>query len=100
MAGGARSPWFEPRCQFDCGLAAFTAGPGVGLADWFGTLGAGGWMPAAWRDEWHPRWLQTKNIPWPAVPVETRHWAHGSRSVIPDGHRRSIHDDGAAACWQ
>ena len=51
MAGGARSPWFEPRCQFDCGLAAFTAGPGAGLADWFDMFDAGGWIPGLWRVE-------------------------------------------------
>jgi len=49
LAGGARSPWFEPRCQFDYGLAVFLAGPGAGLADWFDTFGTGGWIPGLWR---------------------------------------------------
>jgi len=48
MTGGARSPWFEPRCQFDCGLAVPMAGAGADLAGWLGALGAGGLAFASW----------------------------------------------------
>jgi len=99
LAGGARSPWFELHCQFDCGLAAFMACPGAGLADWFGHLAlVAGYLPRGGTSDILVG--RRRSISWPVATEVTQRLAHGSRSGSPADRRRSIHDDGVAACWQ